>query len=207
MRVKAQISKTSTVSTRTRLQVGVARYGTIALIVVALLLVVYVFYTVENNNFHIVASGRAYRAAQMTGSKLARCIQEYGIKSILNLRGENHSTSWYQSEVAVAGRMKVIHYDEHLASGDELTVKQMTDLIVLLRRAPKPILIHCEAGADRTGLVSALYCFALEGQCAEESAQQLSIWYGHAPLIRPAVSAMDRSFIRYVAVPSNQLAP
>jgi protein tyrosine/serine phosphatase len=203
MRVEKQTGKTLAMSANTRLRIACC--GTVALTFVVVLLVVgYAFYTVENNNFHVVAPGRAYRAAQMTEGELARCIQKYRIKSILNLRGENHSTSWYQSEVAVAGRMKVIHYDDHLASGDELTVKQMTDLIVLLRRAPKPILIHCEAGADRTGLVSALYCLGLEGKSAEESGQQLSILYGHVPFIRPAVCAMDRSFIRYAASLSNQ---
>jgi protein tyrosine/serine phosphatase len=180
---------------------------TMALTLTALLLVGYVFYTIENNNFHILANGRAYRAAQMTESELVRCIQKYRIKSILNLRGENHSTSWYQSEVTVADKMEVIHYDEHLTAGDELTVKQMNDLVGLLRRAPKPILIHCQAGADRTGLASALYCLAVEGQRIEESSRQLSIWYGHVPFIRPSVSAMDRSFIRYAAVSSNQLDP
>jgi protein tyrosine/serine phosphatase len=198
MRVENQTGKISAMSANAR-----SRIACCVTVVVLLLAAGYAFYTVENNNFHVVAPGRAYRAAQMTGSELARCIQKYQIKSILNLRGENHLTSWYQGEVAVAARMAVIHYDERLASGNELTVKQMTDLIGLLRRAPKPILIHCEAGADRTGLISALYCLVLEGKSAGESSQQLSIWYGHAPLIRPAVSAMDRSFIGYAEILSN----
>jgi protein tyrosine/serine phosphatase len=202
MHVKPQVIEAPTM--RARKWLRIVRAAIIAVMFIVFILAGYVFYTVENDNFHTVASGHAYRSAQMTEDELARCIEKYRIKSILNLRGGNSSTSWYQGEVAVAARMEVTHYDERLNSGNELTVKQMTDLIELLRRAPKPILIHCEAGADRTGLVSALYCLGLEGKSAEESGEQLSVWYGHVPLIRPAVCAMDRSFIRYAAILSNQ---
>jgi protein tyrosine/serine phosphatase len=203
MRVEIQPNKTSTAGSRRRMRV--VRGGAAVLTLVVLSLIGYVFYTIEDSNFHIIAPGRAYRSAQMTEGELAACIEKYGIKSILNLRGENRSTDWYQGEIAAASRMEVIHYDEHLASGHELTIKQMNDMVALLRRAPKPVLIHCEAGADRTGLAAALYCLAIEGQAAEEAAKQLSIWYGHAPFIRPTVSAMDRSFAHYATVLSNHL--
>jgi len=203
MRAEIQSSQTSTANSR--IWKRVVRGVIVVLVFAVLLLAGYVFYTIKNSNFHVLVSGRAYRSAQMTESELARCIEKYQIKSILNLRGENRSTDWYHDEIAAAVRMEVIHYDEQLTSGRELSVKQMDDLIALLRHAPKPILIHCEAGADRTGLVSALYCFALEGQSAEDSAGQLSIWYGHAPIIRPAVCAMDRSFAQYVTDRSNHV--
>jgi len=48
-----------------------------------------------------------------------------------------------------------------------------------MRDAPKPLLIHCKAGADRTGLASALYLGALEHQTRETAGWQLSILYGH----------------------------
>lgn len=205
MRVETQLNETSTAASRIRM--GAVRGGAAVLTLVVLSLVGYGFYTIENSNFHIIASGRAYRSAQMTEGELAACIEKYQIKSILNLRGENRSTDWYQHEIAAAQRMEVIHYDEQLTSGHELTVEQMNDLVALLRRAPKPVLIHCEAGADRTGLASALYCLAIEGQRTEEAAQQLSIWYGHVPFVRPLVSAMDRSFIRYAAGLSKPVEP
>jgi protein tyrosine/serine phosphatase len=71
--------------------------------------------------------------------------------------------------------------------------------VTLLQQAPKPILIHCLGGADRSGLVSALYRFAIEGQKPDAADKELSIWYGHVPLIRPKVTAMDDSFWRYVS--------
>ncbi len=48
-----------------------------------------------------------------------------------------------------------------------------------MRDAPKPLLIHCLAGADRTGLASALYVAGVEGRGELAAEWQLSIAYGH----------------------------
>jgi protein tyrosine/serine phosphatase len=171
----------------------------LALLLVVVSLSSYALYTIEQNNLHTVAPGQVYRSAQMNGDDLTRCVNKYGIKSILNLRGENPTTSWHQTEIATSAKLNVVHYDRSLGSGEQLTFEQMDDLVTLLRQSPKPILIHCYGGADRSGLVSALYCFAIEGEKPEEADRQLSVWYGHVPLIRPKVTAMDDSFWRYVS--------
>lgn len=170
-----------------------------AFLIFASPLLVYVAYTIHIANFHTVASGKAYRSGQMNTQQLTRTIQNYGIKSILNLRGENLSSEWHQKEIAATEKLNVIYYDRGLSSGDRLTLEQMDDLVTLLRQAPKPVLIHCLGGADRSGLVSALYRFAIDGQTPCEADKELSFWYGHVPLIRPKVTAMDDSFRCYVS--------
>jgi len=159
----------------------------------------YIAWTRYSGTFHIVVKGDAYRSGQMDVDRMTRTLKLYGIKSILNLRGENPTANWYQTEIETAAKLKVLHYDRQLGSGRELTLEQMDDLVALLRQAPKPILIHCVDGADRSGLVSALYRLALQGNTPEEAHRELSIWYGHVPLFRPKVKAMDRSYWRYVS--------
>jgi protein tyrosine/serine phosphatase len=64
-----------------------------------------------------------------------------------------------------------------------------------MRDAPKPILIHCQAGADRTGLVSVLYLQQIAGIDEETAEEQLSVRFGHIGI--PYLSstfAMDRSW-------------
>jgi protein tyrosine/serine phosphatase len=78
----------------------------------------------------------------------------------------------------------------------------MDEIIRTLREAPKPVLIHCQAGSDRTGLVSALYCLTLKGETAAQADWELSVWYGQIPLTKTI--ALDHSYWRYV---SNHLAP
>jgi protein tyrosine/serine phosphatase len=172
----------------------------IAVLVVPLVaLLAYAGYTFFEANLHSVVSGEAYRSGQMNANELAHTIQKYSIKSVLNLRGENLTTDWYQEEIATSAKLKVVHYDRSLGSGTALTLEQMDDLVTLLRLAPKPILIHCLGGADRSGLVSALYRLAIAGQAPDLADRELTIWYGHVPLIRPKVTAMDDSFWLFVS--------
>jgi protein tyrosine/serine phosphatase len=174
------------------------------LLFLAVALMVYAVNTIYHANFHVVVTGEAYRSGQMNAEQLTHVIQEYGIKSILNLRGENPATSWHKTEIATAEKLNVSHYDRSLGSGTPLTLEQMDDLVTLLQQAPKPILIHCLGGADRSGLVSALYCFAVDGELPDKADRQLTIWYGHVPLIRPKVTAMDNSFWLYVSNRATQ---
>jgi protein tyrosine/serine phosphatase len=76
----------------------------------------------------------------------------------------------------------------------ELTPEQSRALIAMMKSAPKPVLIHCRAGSDRTGLAAALYMAAVAGIDEEASESQLSIRFGHfaIPIIGPY--AMDQTF-------------
>lgn len=145
-------------------------------------------------NFHTVVPGEVYRSGQMNASQLAGVIEEYGIRSVVNLRGSN-AAEWYRDETNVTGRLGVRHVDFRLSARREATDEQIGRLLAILRNAPKPVLIHCKAGADRTGLVSALYCLAIEEQSAAEAVRQLALWYGHVPLLQTI--AMDRCFWHY----------
>ena len=167
-------------------------------------LLAYDGYTIfYNANIRTIVSGEAYRSGQMSASQLSRGIQAYGIKSIINLRGTD-APALYQGEIETAKRLGVQHYDFSLSANDEIAVPRMDEIIRTLRAAPKPVLIHCKAGSDRTGLVSALYCLTLKGETPAQADRELSVWYGHVPQIPLANTiAMDYSYWHYV---SNYLA-
>jgi protein tyrosine/serine phosphatase len=56
----------------------------------------------------------------------------------------------------------------------------MIRLFQALDEAERPIHIHCEAGSDRSGLVSAIWLHDYEGRTMEEARKQLAfIPYGH----------------------------
>jgi protein tyrosine/serine phosphatase len=79
-----------------------------------------------------------------------------------------------------------------------LDFNKTSQLVSILKNAPKPILIHCAGGADRTSLASALYQYAIKGTTVKEAQKEFSIWYGHSPYFRKHVIAMDNSFLNYV---------
>ncbi|MBK8025175.1 MAG: tyrosine-protein phosphatase [Chloroflexi bacterium] len=67
---------------------------------------------------------------------------------------------------------------------------------------PKPTLIHCKAGADRTGLAAALFLMS-QGTSFDQAAQQLSLKYFHFPWLGSPSVAMDQTLNAYgeVTVP------
>jgi protein tyrosine/serine phosphatase len=149
-------------------------------------------------NFHVVSDGTLYRSAQPSQSEIKAAVREYGIKSVLNLRGANRGSPWYDDEVAESRALGLVHYDYSLSAKRFVTRGQIADILDILREAPKPLLIHCKSGADRAGLVAALYRFAIAGASAEEADRELSLVYGHFPYLMSRSVAMDDSFWAFV---------
>lgn len=79
---------------------------------------------------------------------------------------------------------------------------QRTQVLDALRSSPTPILIHSKAGADRSGLASALYELEIAAKTPEVAVRQLSFAYGHFPWLGSPSAAMNRTFWNYVRNPA-----
>lgn len=133
-------------------------------------------------NFHTVAPGEVYRSAQPSAAAITDYQRDHGVRTIINLRGENQGAAWYDTEVATARRLGIQHIDFKMSARRGITKEEAWRLIQVMEQAPKPLLIHCESGADRSGLASALYLAAIKRSGEEVAEQQLSIRYGHIAL-------------------------
>jgi len=154
-------------------------------------------------NFHTVQEGTFYRSAQLGKDKLRSAIRKHKIRSVLNLRGAHPGQAWYDEEVAVSQALGVAHYDYGLSAHRFVTRQQIGEVLDIVRDAPKPLLVHCKAGADRAGLVSALYRFAGEGASADQADRELSVVYGHFPYFTSRSRAMDDSFWAFVGTQAS----
>jgi len=105
---------------------------------------------------HPVIQNTVYRSAQLSGNNLHKNIDTYQFKSIINLRGKDLKENWYQTENNIAQQNNVRLYNVRL-SAYKLPVSSEIDVLVnILQTAKKPILLHCQAGVDRSGMASAL---------------------------------------------------
>jgi len=149
----------------------------LALLVATLGLGAYVGDLQLSGNVHSVVAGEIYRSAQLSTAQLTAYASRYRLRTIVNLRGANPGRPWYDREVAASAHLGVAR------------------LLAILNAADKPLLIHCQSGADRSGLVAGLYLAAIarHGEAAAED--QLSIRYGHIGLPHVASAyAMDRTW-------------
>jgi len=165
----------------------------------------YVVYMHYWCNFRTVTPGQFYRSGQMGHDPLVYYLKEYKIKSIVNLEGANPNDSWYQDEVKVCLQLDVGHYNFGLSSSDVVSVKETQKIINLLKQIPRPILVHCNGGADRSGFVSAIWEYAVLGQSAEKAIGQLSWRYFHLPYLGNPSIAMNKSFWIFVDFKDKEL--
>jgi protein tyrosine phosphatase (PTP) superfamily phosphohydrolase (DUF442 family) len=137
-------------------------------------------------NLHEVDPGKLYRSAQLSGEELDNAIHTLGIRTVINLRGEDKGSDWYETEV------KVTTQDSVKLVSIPMSAKRLPhrkDLIALLdafEKSERPILVHCQAGADRTGEASAIYEMEYMGKSREEALQMLTLKYDHLELAAPA---------------------
>lgn len=127
------------------------------------------------NNIHTVISSQVYRSAELSPAKLDQLVQQRGIKTVLNLEGTRPNAIWYQGEVAICKRYHIAHYNMSLNAHHLPTAVQLKRLTHILETAPRPILIHCHRGADRTGLAAAI-AIILSGNPSLADAEQQYSW-------------------------------
>ncbi len=139
---------------------------------------------------------------------MTKLVQENKLRTVINLRGANETSPWYQDEMRESERLGLKHFDFGLSANQEVSDEEIDRILETIRQAPKPVLIHCKSGADRTGLISALYLYREEQKSAESAAGELTIWGGHFPyLFWRKTGAMDVSFERYVRGHAQRPAP
>ncbi len=123
-------------------------------------------------NFHWIVPGEAARAAQAYAGFLGAFLARHRIKSLINLRGRNPKYGWWRSENRVSGERGVMHIDVLLDSRHLPRREMLVQLLDAFAKAPRPFLIKCSGGQDRTSLAAALYIVHRDGWGARETAQR-----------------------------------
>ena len=149
-----------------------------------------------SGNVHQIGTSEVYRSAQLSASGFESVIEDHKIKTVINLRGAQQNSDWYDAERATSAKRGVIYIDLPLSANEEPDEAILDHLIATMRDTPKPLLIHCEGGADRSGLAAALYQHVIVGESYEKAAAELSFRYGHFPWLTSHTGAMDRAFAR-----------
>jgi undecaprenyl-diphosphatase len=167
-------------------------YLTAAVLTAILTFPGYLLVVTKGDNFHAITEGEAYRSGQLDGDTLARYIRQYNIRSVINLRDEHPGEAWYDRERETCEKLGVAHYDVRMRSYQRPKDWQIEELLDVFEEAPRPVLIHCQAGADRSGLAAAMWKVVVDKEPKDKAKEQLSLRYGHLPIGKPSI--LDRYF-------------
>ena len=127
-------------------------------------------------NFHKI-NENLYRSGQPDEDEFFSLYTFNGIRSVLNLRG----TSDIDEINAVNRRWEnaVTLYEIPLETGN-ITEDDLCKILTVIRDAPKPILIHCWQGSNRTGCAVAASRIIFENCSVEDAISELmKPEYGH----------------------------
>lgn len=121
------------------------------------------------NNFSVVKEGKLYRSGMPGYKNLKSLLVTYGIKTVVVL------THKVPDEVALASAMRgVVIYTIPIPPSHLPKDKDIEKFLAIVKNPQNhPILIHCYHGADRTGVLIAIYRIEEEGWTLHEAEKEM----------------------------------
>lgn len=145
------------------------------------------------DNSHEIAPG-VFRSYQPSPAQLEKWARR-GVKTVVNLRGSKPSAALFLEEEACA-RLGLRLENFRVYSREAPSRETLREAQELFARIEYPALFHCKSGADRVGVMAALYLFFTGKAPLDEALKQLSLRYGHVKHGKTGV--IDAAFELYL---------
>jgi len=125
-------------------------------------------------NFHVVVEGQVYRSAQPSAEKLTEWVKTYGLRTVVNLRGDS-AEAFYGEERRALERAGVTMIDIRLTAKRMPMARRLENLVDVLESTEKPMLLHCESGIERAGVASVMAAMAVGGEDYASARDEVSL--------------------------------
>jgi hypothetical protein len=139
-------------------------------------------------NFGVVEPSRVYRCAR-PGNDLPRLVGTYQLASVLDferglLTKSFGADSWCIAQVRGDGERKIDYVQFPIPFDRRPLREELIALIAVYECCRYPLLIHCDTGADRTGLAVGIYLTAIRGDQPERALREaFAPRFGHVPIL------------------------
>jgi protein tyrosine/serine phosphatase len=141
------------------------------------------------SSLNTVEEGRVYRSSQPDEDMLARWIHHHGLKTVVCLRGDGDGSGRSRRPSEAAG---ITFVNLAMSARRRPSAETLLALWELFENAEYPLLVHCRAGADRTGLAAALYVLWRTGDL-DAARDQLAL----VPYLHWSAREMDQVLVEY----------
>lgn len=115
------------------------------------------------NNFYKV-SDDLFRSQQPT-TKEMQYLNQLGFKTVINLR------RWHSDQPEIVGT-QLTELAIKMRAG-KIEDDKVISILKAIQRSPKPILIHCWHGSDRTGVIVAMYRLVFQNWSKAQAIDEL----------------------------------
>jgi tyrosine-protein phosphatase SIW14 len=140
-------------------------------------------------NLGVVVPGEIYRAGRQTPAMMAAIVREHGIRTIIDLGNAPPGTPEGDRWNAIASALNVRRYAFGLFGDGTGDPNQYVAALRLMNDpANHPVLVHCAAGAQRTGACLIFQRTIREGWSVERAMGE-AIGYRHDPRRNPNLRA------------------
>ncbi|MEC5397595.1 fused DSP-PTPase phosphatase/NAD kinase-like protein [Uliginosibacterium sp. H1] len=130
------------------------------------------------NNFYALPGGM-FRASQPSPRQIRKYQRKHGLRSIINLRGEDDSLRYAMEADACSTQGIALVDFKGIKSREMPTRETLHETKRIFDSVEYPALMHCKSGADRAGLASVLYRHFRLGESIEQAQHELDWKYGH----------------------------
>jgi protein tyrosine/serine phosphatase len=139
-------------------------------------------------NLHRI-SPTLYRSEQPTALGMKN-LEKLGIRTVINLRHFNNDDEEVKGTSLRTERIKILTW--------RINDRHVIEVMRMLRKTENgPFLIHCQHGADRTGLMSAMYRILEQGWAPDDALKELvdggygyhSMWKNIVRYVRSAIDS------------------
>ena len=136
-----------------------------------LILGIFLYFTCFKEYFQpkrwgVVEEGAIYRSGQISRRIIKKTLQQYQIKAIVDLCGDRPHDADQAAERQAAAELRIEYQSFPLGGKGTGDIKNYAGAITAMVKAKqehKPVLVHCAAGAQRTGGVIAAYRLLVRG--------------------------------------------
>ena len=107
-------------------------------------------------NAGVVVPGSVYRSAQPSPAYLEKIARQHNLKTVVAMMRSEQP--WFRSaEEDKLAQLGINYLYLSTTNARRPSRSEMLRLIEMVETVPRPVLIHCKTGADRTGAASALF--------------------------------------------------
>ncbi len=148
---------------------------------------------VQPKNFGEVEPGVLYRSGILTTAALESVVDEHNIELVIDLGGHIQGTDGDHRETRAAESLGIERVLLPLFGDGTGDPNQYAEALRRIRTSPGPVLVHCHAGAQRTGVAIILWRMFDQGWTLDEALTDAAL-YGHDPTDNAKLEAYVREW-------------